>query len=272
MEDNMQSIQANGSSVLPSLLLCATVITATAGNAVLTPVSDRYAEDANVDGAFETLFAESTTRLYADSNYFVAGVRAAAMEFDLSSLPTNAVVQSAELSIQAAAFTLSNSQRVSGYPGNGAVELADMTGGTILGTFTVPVSPQIGKLEVGPYVQALLQSAQTYAGLRVESAGCGIYSSCGVSFHASGTVQAPTLNLQFAVPPRITELVRTNAVDLGISLETYGGQTYFVERCLTIGAWSVMQTNIVGTGSIVRVTDPGAQSLGEVYYRVGVHQ
>jgi hypothetical protein len=146
-----------------------------------------------------------------------------------------------------------------------------MTGGTFLGTFTVPVSPQIGKLQVGPYVHALLQAAETHAGLRVESAGCGIYSSCGVSFHASGTAQAPTLNIQFAVPPRITEIVRTNAVDLGIGFETYGGQTYFLERCPAIGAWSVMQTNLVGTGSPVQVTDPGAQSLGEVYYRVGVH-
>jgi len=268
----MRTTLANLPPAAPLVLLLATAFNVPAGNSVLTPISDRYGEDADADGVYETLYEESTTRLYADFNYFAPGYRRTALEFDVSSVPTNALVQSAEFSFHAVNFTLYNSEELNGYAANGSVELGDMTNGVPLGVFSVPVATAVGTLEVGPFVQALLQSGQPFAGLRVESAGCGVYSSCGVSFYASGTAQPPTLSIRFAVPPHITGIEATNAVDLEIEFETYGGQTYFLERTLNFGAWTVTQTNIVGTGGLVRVTDSGGQLFDEVYYRVGVEE
>ncbi len=66
--------------------------------------------------------------------------------------------------------------------------------------------------------------------------------------------------------------VAISGAGLVVSFPSVSGITYRVEykNDLTVTGWSLLADQIIGTGSVIQLTDPAAAALPTRYYRVDV--
>ena len=120
----------------------------------LNDVFDRF----NPNGALNTGGNFRTGQLEIEHRW--------AMEFNVSSLPAGAVVQSASLRLRSDLGTQAGQTLISGYLGDGTITFADMRGGTPVLTFT-PVDAQGHAYNVTGFVRGALGSAASWIGFNL---------------------------------------------------------------------------------------------------------
>ncbi len=174
----------------------------------LGPVSDRSAQDGNLDGVFETLFPEADWSLSASLEapsyppwFGHDGEHRAAMEFDISSIPAGETILSASLSLRRYAFGFSPSGASSGtlihgYAGDGAVGIVDM----LVDNLIVDIGGGF-EADVQSFIQGLVNGGTPYGGFTVRSSP-GYYQE----FHSSESGYGPELTIEY-VPEPATMLV-----------------------------------------------------------------
>ena len=142
----------------------------------LGPVSDRSAEDGNLDGVFETLFPEADVFLSvsleappAPPLFGYDGEHRAAMEFDISSIPAGGTILSASLFLPRTSTGISPSGAslgtlIHGYAGDGAVGIADM----LVDNLIVDIGGGL-EADVQSFIQGLVNGGTPYGGFTVRS-------------------------------------------------------------------------------------------------------
>lgn len=93
------------------------------------------------------------------------GAEGFAIEFNLSSLPSGATINSAQLRLRTSRPDKAGQTTLAGYIGNGAFELSDVTTGSDLLTFTPP--DQINFLDVTNFVKSVVAGANPIAGFNL---------------------------------------------------------------------------------------------------------
>jgi len=68
---------------------------------------------------------------------------------------------------------------------------------------------------------------------------------------------------------RVTDLA-VGGGNITVSFPTVSGKTYRVEHSDTLkaGSWTILQDNIAGTGGVVQIADPGADTQSKRFYRI----
>jgi hypothetical protein len=63
--------------------------------------------------------------------------------------------------------------------------------------------------------------------------------------------------------------IQPSGIDYLVSFTSVLGKVYDVESCTDLvgGAWSVVTNNLAGNDGIIQITDPGAASVPQRYYR-----
>ena len=84
-------------------------------------------------------------------------------------------------------------------------------------------------------------------------------------FHAGTNPQTNSSAL------RVTS-VQKSSYDVVVTFPSVAGKIYRIEKKddLTLGAWTLLVDQIVGTGSPIVITDPGAATLPKRFYRADV--
>ncbi len=87
-------------------------------NVTLTPVSDRSAQDSDLNGTFETLFPEADTSLSASVEsppdpplFGHLGEHRTAIEFDISGIPSGTVMTQAKAAVRPVSLTTRSNRR-----------------------------------------------------------------------------------------------------------------------------------------------------------------
>jgi hypothetical protein len=131
--------------LLGAILIGVVILTSSALHAAtitLSPVVDQTFRDFDLDGYFESPHPESgnplseTLRFKRTAGYVETR---AALEFDISNIPTEAVIQSAEFSFTVVGCEGDHTLEFHGYTGNGTIESDDMNVENIIwGPTTIP--------------------------------------------------------------------------------------------------------------------------------------
>ncbi len=142
----------------------------------LGPVSDRSAEDGNLDGVFETLFPEADVFLSvsleappAPPLFGQDGEHRAAMEFDISSIPAGVTILSASLFLPRTSLGVSPTGSspgtlIHGYAGDGAVGIADI----LVENLIVNIGGGV-EADVQSFIQGLVNGGTPYGGFTLRS-------------------------------------------------------------------------------------------------------
>lgn len=156
--------------------------TSAAAVLVLTPTSDRYAEDSNLDGTFETLADELDPLLRTFLNPRVPVERRAALEFDLFDVTSSgASIRSATLTLTFTGLGIDPDNnpdgpvlRVHGYAGDGSVSLSDMTVFNLLATEGPFTSTGTINIDVTTFIRSLVNANENFAGFMLKTSPFGI--------------------------------------------------------------------------------------------------
>ena len=149
------------------LLLSSTLV---AGTQSLVAVADNFGTGPG-DGSIVGLGPDANLNVDA---YFQSGVgsRTFAIEFDLSTLPSNsALISSATLQLTAPTFIdFSQSIDLSGYFGDGAIDLTDVQG-TLLYSLLVDdlLMSDVGSVDVTSFIHAARDAGEDYGGFFASS-------------------------------------------------------------------------------------------------------
>lgn len=154
--------------------------------------------DTGVNGVFDQLVTGPLA--YATGRDGLGAERRWAMEFDLSSLPSGAVVNSVTLTLRASTGSAVGQTGLSGYSGNGSMSLADMTAGSLLSTFT-PATFSIFSVDVSAFVTGLVGLDVDWAGFNLrqtplEAVGSGL----GHLWNGPDNFPAPSLVIDYTAP------------------------------------------------------------------------
>jgi hypothetical protein len=174
-----------------------------AANIILTPVSDRSAQDEDMNGTFDTLFPETDSSLSSSKEappdppmLGHHGEHRTAMEFDISVIPSGWTIVSANLMLPRSAFGHSPvgstpGTIIHGYAGDGAVAVSDM----LVNNFLIDIVGGIDA-DVQSYVQGLVNNGDAYAGFTVRSPA-GFYQE----FRSSESGAGPELTIEYIPEP-----------------------------------------------------------------------
>jgi len=266
------SIRGNVWATLVALLLFCSVSPGKAASVALLAVADISGSDTNLDGFFETLFDSADTRLYADYKTFGPGRRNAATEFNISTIPTGAVVVAASLQFTASNATLFNGIDVSGYSGDGVMSVEDLAAGVLITNVHLPSPFFQGVADVTHHVQAVLAAGGRYAGFRLQAPAPVSLANQGASLFSSEASPPPRLSIRYALRPVITEIAFTGVSrrDVAITFQSEAGYQYFFQRAEEFERWDTLLTNITGTGASITLTETNGAGLPKRLYRIGV--
>lgn len=183
-----------------SLLLAAatacfnTAPTALAGFINLEPTALGSSLDLHADGSFES---ESPGTLLTGKFSFPPGfVIRFAIEFDLSTFPSSATLNSAILHLTSSIGVTATPHALAGYVGNGIYDIDDVTLGSDIGTFA---AAHLGgaDIDVTAFVAAMLAASDTYAGFAVRQHPEVLYFFPGIEYAWPATAGSQTLTLDF---------------------------------------------------------------------------
>ena len=147
--------------------------------------------DSGADGSFES-FDGTFGHVGYDSGPRGGTEYRYAFEFDLAGLPAGASIDSAALTLRTGRPDFSGQTRLSGYLGNGAISLADMSAGGAVLTFT-PVDSLTHAYDVSSFVQGAFGPGQSWIGFNLRQ---WPLRTTSVGF---GTWNAPVLTVQYTV-------------------------------------------------------------------------
>ena len=154
---------------------------ASAATITFTKVVEGNGNDSNFDGVWDTLTPGPLTDYLAynglsataggTNDYDYRG----AVEFNVSALPSNAVIQSATLRVhyEGASGARANTLEFNGYVGDGAIELSDFTAGTEVGGSLYPAFGPTGTTDkyyavpVTADLQSVVSAGTGYAGFTI---------------------------------------------------------------------------------------------------------
>ena len=172
-----------------------------AATVYIVAAADRQARDFDVDGVWSFIDPDTNTILRAGYDEAPFQEFRSAMEFDLTSIPTGAVVSAVSVSLFVSQIYSLSTVDVYGYAGNGIIELSDMEGGTALASFPTIV----GATEVAlspAFFQNLLSGGSGFAGLRVQWGADQERSSVQIRSSEFSLVESrPTLTLEYSAVP-----------------------------------------------------------------------
>ena len=181
--------------------------TAQAVQVALTPTANNYAQDGDMNGAFETLATNPGAYLYTSLSQspflgIEPGDVRSGLEFNISSIPQGAIITSAAFSIHPAGGYHNSDenpgpylgQSVSGYAGDGQITLSDFANLSII------ANSMTNDFNVTSLVQSLVNVGESYAGFVVGQNSLG-HGSVKYSLDwAYPGGPAPTLVIQYTVP------------------------------------------------------------------------
>jgi hypothetical protein len=238
--------------VIAAFLCLTSANEAVAATIKLLPASDRYAADINTDGTFDQLFDENTPDLFVRDNFGIPGEYRSALEFDLSTIPRGATINSAVLSLKNFSLRGGTIVQFHGYAGNGSVELADMSISNFLGERSALSDFTI---DILPFIQTQLDNNSSFAGVMVKTSNGGV-AGFG-SKEAVNSLFQPTLTLDVTLPASFTTfedkaafLAATGAVNATGPLPNLGGV-----------ANSLNPTGSATVGAITFSLAPGGDNL-----------
>lgn len=175
----------------------------------LSPLVDRSANDSNFDGVWDTWEPLSTCLLAYNALPSTYNIRAA-LEFDLSALPSNSVVSAATFRIcyGGASGTRAETLQFNGYAGDGVLSFADFQVnnqvGPLYNAFGPGNSSDFYEVPATSFIQSLVTNHNRYAGFMVENLWwnqTSFYSSRG------GPSYSPSLVLQYTIVPEPSALL-----------------------------------------------------------------
>ena len=177
------------------------------GAAVVTlqPVADRSADDADFDGVWETWMPLNVSLLAYNGRPRGYDIRTA-LEFDLSSLPARAIVNSAVFRIRydGASGWPANTLQFNGYAGDGILTFDDYISGQQIG----PLYPAFGpggdffyRVPATEFIQSLLEDHERYAGFMVRNISWNQTAFC--SSRVANVFLRPVLVVDYTLAPSI---------------------------------------------------------------------
>ena len=155
--------------------------------------------DANGDGSFETI--TSTTKIHVwwrNVNYLnQRWARRSAIEIDLSTLPANAIVNSAILTIkpiQKGSSASGPDFEFYGYSGDGTLQTSDaLQGDTLIDTITL-IDLLPFSIDITNYVQSLIDTNETVLGVNIRALDEGkIFNTFDEEFESFGYTSTSTV-------------------------------------------------------------------------------
>jgi len=175
----------------------------------LNPVDDAFATDQPRDGIFDSLFPTSPANIVGgtgNSEY------RSALEFQLSAIPANSIINSATLILHEVAASGSGGSvgvNVHAYVGNGVAELSDMyvnnpVAGPIIVNLGVPPPPI--QFDVTSAINSLYTSGATYAGFMLRGPPNDFVLQLGSINNGIGPTVYPTLAITYTVVPEPSAL------------------------------------------------------------------
>lgn len=183
--------------------------TAHATTSALIPVADNHAQDADMNGVFDTLATRSSPYFLLHSSLSQApflgiapGDVRSGLEFNISGIPQGAIITSATFSIYAASGYHNSEENpgpslgksVSGYAGDGQITLSDFN------NLSIVANSMNEDFDVTSFVQSLVDAGNGYAGFIVGENSLGYGRDLYSLDHAEPGGHPPTLVIQYAVP------------------------------------------------------------------------
>lgn len=154
--------------------------------------------DSDVNGVFDQLVTGPIA--YGTGRDVSGAERSWAMEFNLSSLPSGAVINSVILRLRASTGSDVGQSGLSGYSGNGSMSLADMIAGSLLSTFT-PANASIFGVDVSPFVTDLVGLNVDWAGFNLRQTPLeAVGSGFGRLWNGPENFPAPSLVIDYTAP------------------------------------------------------------------------
>jgi hypothetical protein len=153
--------------------------------------------DLGANGTFDQLL---TGPLAYNTGRDMSGAeRRWAMEFDLSGLPTGAVINSVSLNLRTASSSAVGQTALFGYLGDGVMGLTDMTAGSLVMNFT-PTTFLTVDYDVTGFVSNLNGQGASWAGFNLrqiplEAVGSGV----GHTWNGPDNFPAPALKIDYTV-------------------------------------------------------------------------
>jgi len=184
-----------------ALLVGAWTVPALATTVDIVAAADREARDFDIDGVWS--FVDPETALILHAGYDAGPLQEfrSALEFDLTSIPANAVVSAATVSLFVSQVYSLSTVDIYGYTGNGVIELADMQGGTPLSSFGTIVGTAEVALSAA-FFSDLISSGAGFAGLRLQWEAEDEFSTVQIRSSEFSLVESrPTLTLEYAAVP-----------------------------------------------------------------------
>jgi len=193
-----------------SCLLVAVVLLAAAGSAKaaiglsLNPVDDAFATDQPKDGIFDSLFPASPANIVGgtgNSEY------RSALEFQLSSIPANSIINSATLTLHEVAASGGGGSvgiNVHAYVGNGVAELSDMyVNNQVAGPVIVNLGgpPPTIQFNVTNAISSLYSSGAAYAGFMLRGPPNDFILQLGSINNGIGFTVYPALAITYTAVP-----------------------------------------------------------------------
>lgn len=175
----------------------------------IIPVSDISASDSDNDGIYETIDPEWLESVRISDMGYDPYPKRAAMEFALTSLPSNATINSAYFNFSASGWTsLSGNSaglEVHGYQGDGVITGEDMVVNNFIGGPFRPSFDYQGSTDFTIDISTLLNgmNSNDYLGFRF-----GLFPDCSNCFinlitkeYAINLSQRPTVIIDYTVSP-----------------------------------------------------------------------
>ena len=180
-----------------------------AAQVAFVPVADNYAQDADMNGVFDTLATRSgpyfllyTSLSQAPFLGIEPGDVRSGLEFNISGIPQGSIITSATFSIYAAGGYHNSDENpgpflgksVSGYVGDGQITLSDFS------NLSVTANSLTEDFNVTSFVQSLVDAGNGYAGFIVGENSLGYGRELYSLDHDEPGGHPPTLVIQYTVP------------------------------------------------------------------------
>ena len=216
----------SGLVLIATWLLLATSASATTVN--LGVAADRGGRDIDIDGIYTIVDPEDALTLRAGFDAAPLQEFRFALEFDLGAIPSDITITSASLSIGSNGSPAPGSVEIYGYSGNGVIEVADMTGGSLASGPFVPVI-FANTRDVTSFLQGLVNGGAGFAGFRVQYASQVLDSNVQIySSEFTLAEQRPVLTIEFTANSTFTVLDIAGGLLVGASGVDVGGEFYDV--------------------------------------------
>lgn len=183
--------------------------TAHSAQVAFVPVDDNYAQDADMNGVFDTLATRTGPYFLLHNSLSQApllgiepGDVRPGLEFNISGIPQGSIITSATFSIYAASGFHNGDENpgpslgksVSGYAGDGEITLSDFS------NLSVVANSMTDDFDVTSFVQSLVNAGNGYAGFIVGQNSLGYGVEQYSLDHAEPGGHPPTLVIQYTVP------------------------------------------------------------------------